>query len=105
MLALKDLKAMKPGTPFADGTTMIPHPWKDGERVTVRWVAQRGGIHDWAIYHSFDGNIIEYFGFGDDSQSIAPLEIILSHGAKLHDMEKVKELVPCDKKAEEMYRH
>jgi hypothetical protein len=90
-LTLQDLKDMEPGI-FATGTI------NDGptginmtrsER-TLRWVATRGGIHDWAIY-------------------IAPedwsAEAVKRSGDKVHNDENIKKLVACDDEAFGMYRH
>ena len=91
MLTLQQLKDMEPDTIFATGETTDGY---DGANMTgsgqaLRWVATRGGIHDWAIY-------------------IAPEnwseEEIKRQGDKVHDRETVKKLVPCDDEALEMYR-
>jgi hypothetical protein len=67
-LTLKQLKEMEPNTIFARGLGFIEHPWfnnakkyleKDGKSIMVKWIAIRGGIHDWAIYHSMDANICQ----------------------------------------------
>lgn len=90
-LTLKQLEEMKPHTIFASGNTMLEHPWKRDLQVGVKWIATRGGIHDWAIY--FTGNLK------------APDKDVADFGDKLHDMKKVVELVPADDSALEMYRH
>ena len=111
MLTIKKLKAIKPGI-FAKGSGKIEHPWfnqaknidKNNE-TTVNWVAVRGGIHDWAIYHSLDANF-EPADYLDGSEHLKITdEQIARSGAKLHNEEKIKELVPCDKESFEMYRH
>lgn len=106
MLTLQQLKDMEPGV-FADGITTIKHPWygqspEYPETIEVRWVATRGGIYDWAIYHSFHTNITM---FASHPHTEASDRMIAENGEKLHDIEKVKELVPCDEEALEMYRH
>lgn len=99
ILILEDLKAMKPETIFASGITSIDHPWS-GQPIEVNWIAIRGGIWDWAIYHSFHTNITMYTNHLD-----ATNEMIARDGQKLHDMEVVRELVPCTNEALAMYRH
>jgi ABC-type Fe3+-hydroxamate transport system substrate-binding protein len=83
MLTLKQLKEMQPDTIFASGVGM------DGQD-EIRWVAVRGGIHDWAIY------------YGRLSQS---KEEIRDYGDKLFSEEKIKRFVPCDDEAFDMYRY
>lgn len=92
MLTLEQLYAMPPDTAFARGET-IDSP--EGVNMTnsgrqLRWVAERGGIHDWAIYihhaeHSFD--------------------YVKCHGDKVHSENHVRKLVPCDDASFKMYRH
>lgn len=114
ILTIAQLKKMKPNTIFATGTGLIEHPWfndakkfleKDGRSVKVKWIAVRGRIHDWAIYHSMDANICHEDYFDCLCHLAAPKKLISDYGAKLHNTEKVQEFVPCDKEALEMYRH
>ena len=60
-----------------------------GKGQDLKWVATRGGIHDWAIY-------------------IAPADWedlrIKQMGDKVHNRESIKKLVSCDDEALEMYR-
>lgn len=87
MITVEKLKEMEPGTIFATGETELDI-FDDIQ--TVRWVAIRGGIHDWAIYyHHPDKSDIEISRIGD----------------KLHDLDKVQELVPADNEAIRMYRY
>lgn len=92
MLTIQELKDMEPGTIFATGTI------NDGptginmtrsER-TLRWVACRGGIHDWAIY------------IGPEEWTA---EAVKRSGDKVHSTEHINKLVPCDADAFGMYRH
>jgi hypothetical protein len=97
MLTIDELKKMKPGTVFASGEVEINHPYygqapEYPKTIQVRWVAIRGGIHDWAIYTDFDRPFL-------DNDAIA------AYGVKLHDIGKVMELVMADFDAMEMYRH
>lgn len=92
MLTLQQLKDMEPGTIFATGITTDD---TNGANITgsgrnLRWVATRGGIHDWAIYiQSEDWPESEVKRMGD----------------KVHNENTVRALVPCDDEAMEMYRH
>lgn len=92
MLTIQKLKDMEPHTIFASGT-VVDGP--EGVNMSnsgsmLRWVACRGGIHDWAIYihHA------EY-----------PESWIQRSGDKVHNATHIRELVPCDDEAFEMYRH
>ena len=105
-LTLQQLKDMKPNTIFDSGIAEIPHPWygqspEYPKTVEVKWVAIRGGIHDWAIYHSFHTNLDFYV----TEHIKAPDQLIADQGQKLHDINLVKELVLCDEEALQMYRH
>ena len=91
MLTLQDLKDMKPGI-FATGTC---NDNPDGLFMAntnrqLRWVAVRGGIHDWAIYAHFADNNEEW---------------IMRHGDKVCSERNIKMCVPCDDEAFEMYRY
>lgn len=91
MLTLQQLKDMEPYTIFATGETTDGYDAVNmyGKGQELRWVATRGGIHDWAIY-------------------VAPKdwteEMVKSNGDKVHNRTSVKKLVPCDDEALEMYR-
>lgn len=86
ILTVDDLKKMKPGI-FSTGTTNDPRLMFG---LPVRWVAVRGGIHDFAVYyHNID----------------MTKEFIRDCGEKVHNMDVVKTLVPCDEEALEMYRY
>ena len=85
MLTIEKLKAMEPGKRFATGTGTYPELF-NGE---IRWVAVRGGIHDWAIYYHHSCHDVDY---------IARL------GDKTFTESIIKRLVPCDDEAFNMYR-
>ena len=92
MLTLQKLKDMKPDTIFATGTINdgptginIAHTGK-----TLRWVACRGGIHDWAIYVQDESW---------DEQRVKDM------GDKVTSENNIKKLVPCDDEAFAMYRY
>lgn len=91
MLTLQELKDMKPDTIFATGIT-TDNP--AGINMTnsgqdLRWVACRGGIHDWAIYVHWAYNSEDW---------------IRDHGDKIFNETTIKRLVPCDAEAFGMYR-
>ena len=90
-LTLKQLKEMKPGI-FTSG---VSFDGPDGINMmntgkSLRWVAVRGGIHDWAIYCHTSDKSVEY---------------IRDMGDKVHNEATIKKLVPCDDEAFNMYRH
>jgi len=118
-LTIEKLKAMKPHTIFASGVGLIEHPWfndakpiteggtlePDGRSTKVKWVAVRGAIHDWAIYHSMDANIVQADYFDDPIHLSASEKNIANYGAKLRQIEAIKRFVNPDKEALEMYRY
>lgn len=119
-LTLDALKKMEPNKIFATGYTTIIHPWFNNTKLTnvnadgdaepggryviVRWVAVRGGIHDWAIYHSLDANLEPARYLDGFAHLSASYQKIADHGAKLRDLKKIKELVNATDEAMEMYR-
>ena len=121
MLTLQQLKDMVPETMFAQGEGLIIHPWfnnepdnlvnevgepdKHGRYVKVKWVACRGGIHDWAIYHSLDSNLEPSDYMGGFQHLEASEEQIKRGGAKLRREDEIKKFVPCDDEAFAMYRY
>lgn len=121
MLTIKKLKAMKPHTIFAKGEDLIVHPWfnnatenlvnekgekdKNGKYVKVKFVACRGGIHDWAIYHSLDANLTNRDYLDGFEHLKANWDSIQRFGAKLHNEEDIKKIVECDDESFNMYRH
>lgn len=111
MLTIEKLKQLEPGI-FATGQGKILHPWfnnakniDENNETPVKWVAIRGGIHDWAIYHSMDANICKADYFDDSEHLNASTEQIARGGAKLYDENKIKEFVPCDDEAFALYRY
>jgi hypothetical protein len=91
MLTLDMLKEMKSHEHFTGGTT-IDNP--SGINITnsgriLRWVAVRGGIHDWAIYINWDCKTEEE---------------VVCYGDKVHTEANIKKLVPCTDEAYKMYR-
>ena len=91
MITLEQLKAMPPNTVFATGTA-YDNPdglFMSGSGKELRWVAERGGIHDWAIYTHFSEHDVEW---------------VRRHGDKVHSEHNIKKLVPCDDDAFAMYR-
>lgn len=119
ILTIEKLKAMKPDTIFASGIGLIEHPWfnnaryrleggtlePDGKSTKVRWVAIRGYIHDWAIYHSMDANFIQADYLDDPIHLEISEERIAKAGAKLYGEQDIKRLVPCNDEAFKIYRY
>lgn len=91
MLTLQQLKDMPDHTAFAHGTTSDDAAGINMANTgnQLRWVAKRGGYHDWAIYIHFAYNNEEY---------------IKTNGDKVTGEDNIKKLVPCDNEAYEMYR-
>ena len=91
MLTLEQLKQMKPDTIFAKGESMDNSEGLNmtGAGNTLRWLAVRGGIHDWAIYCHFADKYFEW---------------IRRYGDKVHSEENIKKLVPCEDAAFAYYR-
>ena len=118
MLTIKQLKEMEPGI-FTYGIGLIEHPWfnnaesvleggtleQDGRSTKVKWVAVRGGMHDWTIYHSMDANFITDDYLDNPCHLKVPTERIARNGAKLCKEEDIKKFVLCDDKAFKMYRY
>lgn len=112
VITLERLKELEPGV-FASGSGRIKHPWFNSAKKTVdgngeaivNWVAVRGGIHDWAIYHSLDANF-ERAEFLDGAEHLlATDDMIEKLGAKLTNEHDIRKLVPCDDEAFAMYRY
>jgi hypothetical protein len=91
MLTLQQLKDMEPDTIFATGETTDGYDAVNmyGKGQQLRWIATRGGIHDWAIY-------IAPSDWSEDE--------IKATGDKVHNRTSVRKLVPCDDEALGMYR-
>lgn len=91
MLTIQQLKDMEPGI-FATGTINDGPTGINMSRSerTLRWVATRGGIHDWAIYA----------GPEDWSE-----DAVKRQGDKVTSEHNIKKLVPCDDEAFGMYRY
>ena len=87
VLTLEDLKEMKPKHVIASGEGEFPEITED---FPVKWVAIRGGYHDFAIY------------YGHQALS---WDIIKRVGNKLQGEATIRFLVPCTDEAYKMYRH
>ena len=93
-LTVEALKKMAPGMMFADGSYK-DHPSDINMTASgnwLRWVAVRGGMHDWAIYIHF-------------SSSRHPKEWVKVHGDKVCNENHIKKLVPCTDEAFKLYRY
>ena len=84
VLTLDNLKELLPGV-FTRGITHNQYL----ARIPIKWVAVRGGIHDWTIYYHNAKHDYDY---------------IKRHGDKMTSEAIIKQLVPCDDKAYNMYR-
>ena len=93
MLTIKQLKEMKEGI-FAQGETVDSPAGANMANTgkTIKWVAVRGYIHDWAIYT--DNPYSPQFDY----------EGVKDMGDKVHDRKIVKRLVECDDESLGMYR-
>jgi len=92
MLTIKQLKEMKPGI-FLKGEVIDSPNGINMENSgrQLKWVAVRGGIHDWAIYcYLADGYSYEY---------------VRDYGSKVISEENIKRVVPCDNESFKMYRY
>ena len=101
-------------TNLVSGLGTIEHPWfndatetleADGRSTSVRWVAIRGGIEDWAIYHSLNANLCPFPNLDNPCHLEATADQIANHGAKMHRDEIIRQWVPCDDEAFGWYRH
>ena len=92
MLTLQTLKDMQPGEVIATGTANDDPQglFMANTNRPLRWVAVRGGIHDWAIYCHFADKDIEW---------------IKRQGDKVCMESHIRKLVPCDNEAFKMYRY
>lgn len=93
MLTLSQLKTLPPKTIFAKGEVENS---PEGIYMTdvrrgdmMKWVAVRGGIHDWTIY-------IHWAEMSHDW--------VQQHGDKVMSGTNVKKLIECDGEAYAMYR-
>lgn len=86
ILTLQKLKDLLPGEVFATGELLEQRL----HNKQIRWVAKRGGYHDWAIYYNT----------ADKSQ-----EEVLKNGEKVTTESVIKKLVECDEQAFKMYRY
>ena len=77
---------MNPEEVFAIGLIQDDRLYKE----PVRWVAVRGGYHDWCIYYHTADKTTDW---------------IKRSGDKVRDESIIKDLVECDKEAFEMYRY
>jgi hypothetical protein len=110
LLTLEKLKSMKPGI-FIRGFALIEHPWfnhagniDDFNLTPVKFVATRGEIHDWAIYHSLSSNFDKSSYLSSYDHLYLDWGTIYRSGTKLQNKETIKQLVPCNDEALKWYR-
>jgi hypothetical protein len=91
MLTVEKLKDMQPHTIFAEGVTIDNYTGinMSNSNKVLRWVAVRGGIHDWAIYIGWEDML------GEE---------VAATGDKVCSKDNIRKLVPCDDEAFKMYR-
>lgn len=92
MLTIQKLKTMNPCTIFLKGE-IIDSP--DGINISnsgkqLRWVANRGGTYDWAIFYHFADKDWDW---------------IRSFGDKIMIEKNIRKLVKCDDEAFKMYNY
>lgn len=94
MLTLQQLKDMAPETVFAQGEVANSEHGifmeRNNEGRMLKWVAVRGGIHDWGVYVLWSNN--------------STFEDVVDHGDKISSPKYIKSLVPCDDEAFNWYR-
>jgi len=84
-LTIKDLKEMQHNDIIAKGTGLI----REILDAPIKWVAVRGGMHDWVIYYG----LINSSDIG-----------VILFGNKVHTGSTIRKLVPCTDDAFDMYR-
>jgi len=93
VLTIAELQSMKPHSVIATGTIANSpegvYMTRNDEGRLLRWVAKRGGIHDWAIYVSWANHSEDY---------------VMEQGDKVYSEEHIKKLVPCSIEAYDLYR-
>lgn len=87
ILTLQRLKDMESDTIFDSGISTTLNLINSNE--SLRWVAVRGGYHDWSIFAH---------------KEKMSKENIADQGDKISSLDIVRRLVPCDNEALEMYR-
>jgi len=85
------------------------HNWlnvNDQGMIPVKWVAVRGDMDDWAIYHSLDHRIcgVHSVDLDCDNHLKADLDMICNSGFKLKDILTIKKFMNCDASALKLYR-
>ena len=96
-ITITDLKEMKPCTVFAKG---VLNDSTKGINLAntgndVRWVAKRGGIHDWTIY-------AQNPHYGELEWSYEKVE---TNGDKIISTDNILKLINATPEALEMYRY
>lgn len=86
MLDLQMLEAMPAHTVFATDVTTDPRLYKD----SIRWVAVKGGVTDWAIYYHREEKSVEF---------------ICREGDKIFTKEVIRKLVECTDEVFGKYRY
>ena len=91
-LTLEQFKAIPFGEVFAKGE--IPNSpegiFMNRDGGMLKWVAKKGGIHDWAVYVYWDNVSFTY---------------VRDYGDKVQGKEYITKVVPCTDEVYELYRH
>jgi len=95
MITIKYLKQLKPRTIFAKGRIEDSPGGCNiaGTETIIKWVAVRGGMHDWAIYTD------------NPFMPLGTFDEVSTNGEKLHNETFIKKLVACDDASFDLYRH
>lgn len=108
------LKALPPG-PFARGVGKMTHPYYpsstplktvDAEgKAFVKWIAVRGGMHDWSVYHSLAGNFEPAPKLDGKDHLDVSYQEIQDHGSKMDLDDACHMLEQVDESARKLYRY
>jgi len=112
-LTKKMVENAEPNSIIVSGYGYIEHPWfndavgnleSDGRSVLVKWVAVRGYIADWAIYHSLDASFVQEPYLDSKDHLDVSFYNVAKHGQKLYWEDLICGLVDCDEEVLKMYR-
>jgi hypothetical protein len=109
-----ELLATLPMGPIAMGVGKMTHPYypsstplktADAEgKAFVKWVAVRGGICDWAVYHSLDAQFELADRLDGKDHLAATYQDIQDHGSKMSLGDACHILEQVDESAKKLYR-
>lgn len=90
ILTVEKLKEMQPHSVIKKGTIKIEDYWDSSKEMEVDFVAVRGYIEDWTIYHLILGS--------------ASFDQIMNYGDKIYNINSIRTCVPCNDEALKLYR-